>query len=293
MPVIPAADAEQKASAVGGRLVDLMERRQCGAGQKCPWDLVVALGLTPLDQAAAAWVLADEIMSFRAGLDQATYDLWRDATLAAQQLTGVDRTVVYHYARPVFGTANPAHHGVAGYVGEWMWYLLTRDLPAEPGRTVEFIDPPGPTVNDSGGDGMILHRIAGATPEFAFRLWEMKKYTAAANDVQPTIRGAWQQINTEGATYLGQVPWADKHLAPDAKAFVGGLVRMWVAADPRTNGGVSVALNATATPTEAFHLSHNHFTTHTHAGALQGLVVAVDDFEGFAQQVREYVWSAL
>ncbi len=246
-----------------------------------------------MDRAAAAWILADEIMSSRTGLDQETYDLWRNATLANRQLTGDDQRVVYHFARPVFGTANPEHHGVSGYVGEWMWYLLTRDLPHEPGRTVEILEPPGPTVNDSGGDGLIIHRIAGATPEFVFRLWEMKKYTAAANDVQPTIRGAWQQLNTHGATYLGQIAWADKALTADTQAFVGSMVRQWVVAAPCANGGVSVAVNAAATPTKAFHLSHDHFTTHTHPGALQGLVVEVDDLEGFAQEVKGYVWSAL
>ncbi|WP_327687041.1 hypothetical protein [Streptomyces sp. NBC_00467] len=87
--------------------------------------------------------------------------------------------------------------------------------------------------------------------------------------------------------------WGDKLLADDTREFVGSLAEQWVDEEETAGGGVSVALNTTAIPTKAFHLAHEHFTTHKHPGALQGLVVAIDNLEGFAHEVREYVWTAL
>ncbi|MFE2846764.1 hypothetical protein ACFXKS_25030 [Streptomyces scopuliridis] len=296
MPLIPATAAQSHAQAAGGRLVDLVLRQSCGVGQTCPWDLVVTLGQSPQDRAAAAWVIADEIMGSRTDLDKAAYDLWHAAALAGNRLTGRDHTRVLAYAYPVFGAAAAqlkGNHGLAGYVGEWLWYLNTRDLPPEPGRSVETLTAPGSTVSDSGGDGLIIHRVDGSPQEFVFRLWEMKKYSGKADDAQGTIRGAWKQLHTKGAVYLAQMSWGDKYLVADTRVFVSSLVAQWVDAAPTGNGGVSVALNSSATPTKAFHLSHDHFPTHTHPGALQGLVVAIDRLEDFARDVRGYVWSAL
>jgi hypothetical protein len=290
--VIQTADAQRHAVAAGGRLVNLMQRTPQGLGQKCPWDLAVCVGTAPLDRAAAVWVVADEIMQYRTGLDTRTYGIWRDAALSGRPVNDTEWKYVRPFAQPVFGTKNTAHHGVAGYLSEWLWYLLTRDLPPEVGRTVELLEAPGPTVNDSGGDGLVLHRTPGGTTAFTLRLWEMKKYTAVADDVHPTIRGAWQQINEEGARYLGQVPWADKALSSDTSSFLAGIVRQWVDGTPSTNGGVSVALNPSSAPARAFHLSHEHFITHSHPGALEGLVVVVDDLERFAGEVRRLVWNA-
>ena len=87
--------------------------------------------------------------------------------------------------------------------------------------------------------------------------------------------------------------WGDKELTPDTREFVGSLSEQWVDEEESAGGGVSVALNATAIPEKAFHLAHEHFTTLKRPGALQGLVVAIHDLEGFAQHVREYVWTAL
>ncbi|MFD7757242.1 hypothetical protein [Streptomyces sp. NPDC059757] len=296
VPLISAKLAEQVATAAGGRLVGLVRRQRCGTTQKCPWDLVVTLGQEPKDRAAAAWIIADEIMRSRTDLDTDSYQIWRDATLGGAKLTGVNRARVHAHAYAVFDAAavqSKGSHGLAGYVGEWLWYLNTRDLPPVPGYSVEILTSPGPTVTDSGGDGLIIHRVDGSSRGFVFRLWEMKKYSGEANNAQSTIRGAWKQLNTKGARYLAQMSWGDKYLTPDTRTFVSSLVVQWAEAAPSGSGGVSVALNASATPTKAFHLSHDHFTTHIHPGALQGLVVAIDDLEGFAREVRGYVWSAL
>jgi len=288
---IPAREAMERADSVGGRLVDLTRREPRGRDQVCHWDLVMTIGQEPGDRAAAAWIIADEIMLARTDLDTVAYELWREAVLAGEELVGQGWEHVLSYAAPVF-EANDST-GVTGYVGEWLWYLSTRDLVPEPGRSVEILDPPSSTVTDSGPDGLIIHRVEGSALGFVFRLWEMKKFTGSAAKPSDTIRGAWQQLNANGARYLGQMAWGGRLLAPDVRVFVSSLVRQWVTAQESGNGGVSLALNATDTPETAFDRSHKHFTTHTHPGALQGLVVAVDDLEDFAQDVREYVWSAL
>ncbi|MFD9687392.1 hypothetical protein ACFWXO_16730 [Kitasatospora sp. NPDC059088] len=288
---IPAQQAMEHAQAVGGRLVDLTSRELRGEQQVCRWELVVTIGQEPEDRAAAAWIIADEIMKARTDLDDHGYRLWRENVLAETKLAGPDREHVLLHASPVF-EANDAT-GVTGYVGEWLWYLLTRDLPPEPGRSVEILDPPKSAVNDGGPDGLVIHRVPGSELGFVFRLWEMKKVTGATSTADGTIRKAWKQLNTEGARYMGQFSWGGRELAADTRVFVSSMPRQWVERKASGNGGVSIALNAADTPATAFRLSHTHFTTHTHPGALQGLVVAIEDLENFAKDVRGYVWSGL
>ncbi|WP_059007845.1 hypothetical protein [Streptomyces specialis] len=251
----------------------------------------MAISQEPSDRAAAAWIIADEIMLARTNLDTLAYRLWREAALDGEKLADEDRQHVLSYASPVFEANDRTQ--VTGYIGEWLWYLSTRDLTPEPGRSVEIIDPPSGTVTDSGPDGLVIHRLEGSALGFVFRLWEVKKLTGTASKPSDTIRGAWKQLNKNGARYLGQMAWGGRRLSPDTEQFVSSLVRQWVSAQESSSGGVSLALNAADAPSTAFDRSHEHFTTHTHAGALQGLVVAVEELEDFADDVREYVWSAL
>ncbi|MFD8110097.1 hypothetical protein [Streptomyces microflavus] len=256
----------------------------------------MTLNSSPEDRAAAGWIIADEIMKERTGGRPRSYGKWREATLNGMKLTGKDHALVEHFAKPVFKAAaamEEHNHGLAGHVGEWLWYLLTRDLPKDPARTVEILGPPKAAVNDGGGDGLIVYREDGTARGFSFRLWEMKKFTGKSNRPDGAIHKGWTQLSTEGATYLGMLSWGDKLLAEDTREFVGSLAEQWVDEEESAGGGVSVALNTTAIPKKAFHLAHQHFTTHKHPGALQGLVVAIDDLEGFAHEVRKYVWTAL
>lgn len=91
--------------------------------------------------------------------------------------------------------------GVTGNVGEWLWYLSTRDLPPEPGRSVEILDPPSSTVTDSGPDGLVIHRVPGSERGFVFRLWEMKKFTAEKSTTQRVRRR--RPVSVSGALRCG------------------------------------------------------------------------------------------
>ncbi|MEW1863261.1 hypothetical protein AB0399_23335 [Streptomyces sp. NPDC088194] len=96
--------------------------------------------------------------------------------LGGTPLVGPDREHVLLYAAPVFEANNLT--GVTGYVGEWLWYLSTRDLLPGPGRSVEVLDPPSSTVTGSGPDGLVIHRVPGSELGFVVRLWETKEFTA-------------------------------------------------------------------------------------------------------------------
>ncbi|MFE4634977.1 hypothetical protein ACFRJ1_16605 [Streptomyces sp. NPDC056773] len=295
-PNVPVEVAQRAADAAGGSLGALIARAAQGIGQKCPWELVTVAVPTAEARAATAWIVADAIMRDRTETDTVAYNLWRAATLAEQKLDGGDRLLVLAYAGPVFeaaGRGNLAYQGHYGYIGEWLWYLLALEEPHQDGRSIEIIPSPGHTSTDSGGDGIVIHRVSGTTTTFVFRLWEMKKFTGADNKVTPTISKAFKQLSNKGAEYLGAMAWADKHLAPETRVFVSTLVSQWLKAEPTSHAGVSVAINAAATPARAFNTAHNHLPTHRHPGALQGRIVAIDDFESFANDVREYVWTAL
>ncbi|WP_234374880.1 hypothetical protein [Streptomyces sp. CB01635] len=235
-------------------------------------------------------------MRERTGGRQRTYGKWHEATLTGAKLTGTDHVLVKAFAEPVFEAAaakKEGNHGLAGYVGEWLWYLLTRDLPEDPARAVEILGPPKAAVNDGGGDGLIVYRESGTARGFSFRLWEMKKYTGKSNQPDGAIRKGWTQLSTKGATYLGMLSWGDKLLTDDTQEFVGSLAEQWVDEEESAGGGVSVALNTAAIPTKAFHLAHEHFTTHKHPGALQGLVVAIDNLQGGRSPARSTAVGAL
>lgn len=72
------------------------------------------------------------------------------------------------------------------------------------------------------------------------------------------------------------------------------LTELWMRADPRGGAGVSVSTNTASVPKRsAFTQVTTYLPQLVHPGQLRGLVVAVEDFNAFATQVRGYLWSAL
>ncbi|MFH8703859.1 hypothetical protein [Streptomyces rubrogriseus] len=72
--------------------------------------------------------------------------------------------MVERFANPVFEAAaakKQHNHRLAGYVGEWLWYLLTRDLPQDPARVVEFL---GPRETRGAGRRAASLRLAESVP---------------------------------------------------------------------------------------------------------------------------------
>lgn len=295
---ISAGAALWYAAAKGGRVSDFVTRTPQGHGQKCTWELVVLTSRSDQDRAAVAWIVAEALMKQRCGSTAKAFDLWRQATLAGAKLAGRDRLLVEAFAEPVFNPSltSDTYHGVAGHVGEWLWYLLALESPDIPARVKEYLAVPKDTVSDSGGDGLIIFRATtGTGPMLMFRLWEMKKYTGAGNSISGTVTGAFKQLSEHGARYVvSQLAWAEKNVAGDVGVFVSQLVELWINGHPASGAGVSVAANATAAPkSHAFTTVHTHVPHLIHPGQLEGLVIAIDDFEDFAAHVQELLWTAL
>jgi hypothetical protein len=295
---VSASAAQQIAAANGGRVGAFVARTAQGHGQRCTWELVALTAQSGPQRAAVAWVVAEALMKQRCGKTVKAFNLWRQATLAGTKLAGPERQLVAAFAEPVFNPAlaSDTYHGVAGHVGEWLWYLLALESPDIPARVKEYLAVPKDTVSDSGGDGLIIFRATtGIGPMLMFRLWELKKYTGADNSISGTVTGAFKQLSEHGARYVvSQLAWAEKNVSGDVGDFVSQLVELWISGHPASGAGVSVAANATAVPkSRAFTTVHNHVPHLIHPGQLEGLVISIDDFEGFAAHVQELVWTAL
>ncbi|MGV9894712.1 hypothetical protein [Streptomyces tendae] len=296
---VPPSIGQKLAARHGNRITAFTKRQYRGVQQPCPWEFASLAGLVPEERAAIAWIVAEAVMRQRCRKLPHVFALWRAVALGEAALDPRQQRLVKEFASPVFKpqtkpNAKP-HHGVPGHVGEWLWYLLALETPDLPGRTTEYLAEPKVNVNDGGGDGLIIRRTrSGSGPELVFRLWEMKKYTGKDDSITATVTGAWQQLSENGAAYvLSQTAWADREFTGDLGAFVSQMVEMWIDGHPSSGAGVSVATNTSAAPTEAFTTSHTHIPHLTHPGALEGLVIAIDNFAEFAEHVQELVWSAL
>lgn len=297
---VPVDVAQRLAEERGGRVSAFVTWERRGEQQRCPWELVTLTGSSGEERSAVAWVVAESVMRQRCGPSPTAFPAWRDATLNGRKLAGADREVVLAFAEPVFRpqatVAVEEHHGVPGYVGEWLWYLLALEQPDLPQRVREYLAEPSLTVTDSGGDGLVIHRSYGpGASGLVFRLWEMKKYTGGRDQLSGTIRGAWDQLASSGTRYLAaQIGYAYKYVSGDVGEFVSVLPNLWVDGDPCAGAGVSVAANNSAAPKQkAFSKSHERIPHLKHDGQLNGLVIAVEDFADFAAEVQEMVWTAL
>ncbi|MFJ9448600.1 hypothetical protein ACIRRH_43425 [Kitasatospora sp. NPDC101235] len=242
-----------------------------------------------------AWIVADAIMRHRSGRSTA-YDLWRSAATTSTSLTATQARRVSVCVQPVFGLptrpTNAEDH-VPGHVGEWLWYLFLREEEPQ-GREVAFLEPPSWSVTEGGGDGFVVHRLTGAPDaSLLFRLWEIKKFTGAGS-VSGTISKAADQLKERGLEYLAKLCSAHANEPGDIGELMSQLVELWIQADPSGGAGVSVSTNTASLPKRsAFTQVPGYLPDLRHPGQLEGLIVAVGDFTKFADQVKEFLWSAL
>ena len=289
-----ASAAEKLAAANGNRLTPFVLRTPQAKSARCPWHLVGLAQSGRAERAAVAWTVADAIMKERSGHTKA-YDLWRTAAISGSKLTGDDARRVTPFVQPVFGLppdGNSAKDHVPGFVGEWLWYLATREENVE-GHELALLDPPSWNVTEGGGDGFVVHRTSGGSDTvLMFRLWEIKKFTGVGS-INNTITRAATQIAARSEEYLAKISWANKDKPDDLGLLMSELTELWMRADRRAGAGVSVATDTSSAPTTAFAQVSEHLPRLDRPGQLRGLIMAVDDFTAFAAQVRRYVWSAL
>ncbi|WP_169811602.1 hypothetical protein [Nocardia shimofusensis] len=200
------------------------------------------------------------------------------------------------FVQPVFGLppkGSAATDHVPGHVGEWLWYLLAREEEIVD-HDLALLESPSWNVTESGGDGFAVYRIpAGSGTALIFRLWEIKKFTGGGS-ISPTISTAASQLAKRGGEYVSKISWANATKSGDIGRLMSELTELWMNADPRGGAGVSVSTNPAAAPKrKAFTQLPTHLSRMVHPGQLRGIVIAVQDFEDFASEVREYLWSAL
>ncbi|MGW0770287.1 hypothetical protein [Streptomyces sp. NPDC002676] len=292
---VSAADADQAAAVHGYEVSPFMTRTAQAVDAVCPWQLIGFADDDVTERAAVAWIIADAVMHNRAGHSRA-YRWWRDAALAAKALSGEEARLVKPFVQPVFGlppTGTDADDHVPGHVGEWLWYLLTREERTT-GHELALLEAPSWSVTEGGADGFAVHRIAAATDtSLIFKLWEIKKFTGGGS-VSGTITSAATQLAQRGDEYVAKISWANSALPGDLGLLMSELTELWMRADPRGGAGVSVSTNTASTPKRsAFSQVPTYLPNLVHPGQLRGLIVAVEDFSAFASQVRGYLWSAL
>lgn len=297
----PSNSPSPSASAAHDRAVDkqckvstFLDRQPNAEASSCPWHLVGLTSGALIERAALAWIVADAIMKERCS-HVGAYSLWRKAALDGITLTGDDAESVRPWIKPVFGLppkGTEAKDHVPGYVGEWLWYLATLEEHID-GHELALIDPPSWNVTEGGGDGFAVHRIPnGWDTSLIFKLWEIKKYTGAGS-VGGTINKAATQLKEHGAEYLAKISWAHKDHGGDIGQLMSELTELWTRADQRAGAGVSVATNTSTSSGVSFAQVGAHLSRFSGSGRLRGLILAIEDFTAFAEQVKGYVWSAL
>ncbi|MDQ1250205.1 MAG: hypothetical protein QG597_4584, partial [Actinomycetota bacterium] len=140
------------------RLVDLLWVRSGGGTQRCQWELgtVAETAQSALEEAAC--ILTDGAMQWRCRGAQANYEIWRDAVLAAQRLSGADRKKVVPFVRTVFGQPGsppPIDH-LCGWVAEFLWYRIAQESDRRPGNVLKRLEGPDFHATAPGGDGLAV-----------------------------------------------------------------------------------------------------------------------------------------
>jgi hypothetical protein len=128
-----------------------------------------------------------------------------------------------------------------------------------------------------------------------FRLWEIKKHNAQ-RAVSATINRASKQLRSRGHEYLAKLA-APETITDDGALgeLYANLVELWFDRSERAGVGVSVGTSVEHAPTQprSFRSIAATFPEFTATGQIEGIVVAVPDFPGFADRVKEIVWSGL
>ena len=251
-------------------------------------------GLSPADREQAAQILADDAMVLRCGRSPAL-ERWRAVRDGGLPEEKVGAGTVRAYAGIGFGTPDEpaiADH-LQGLVAELLWNrLLSERTQGSGGRTLVKAHPVKPDPLEPGGDGLVVYRVGDV---YVFRLWEVKKHNAQAA-VSSTINRASKQLASRGIEYLAKLASPDtvEQRGPLGD-FYAELVQLWLDGSHRAGAGVSIGTSDTHAPNKplTFRSIPTAFPHFDQAGQLEGVVVAVPDFPGFATRVREVVWSGL
>jgi hypothetical protein len=241
---------------------------------------------------AAAWLVADEIVSLRCNQAQSIADLWVTAAKGEAIPEGADLDTIRPFIEPSFGlppNGIASDHG-QGYVAEIVWRMLAKEQQS-PGRELIYLARPDPDVHSPGADGFAIYKQGD---EFVYRLWEIKK-RGGGGALSPTISAAYSQLAAKAERYLAKVTALSEVDSNDELAATfGQLVPRWKRAHPSAGVGVAVAADTTSLPVTAFSTMHQHFPAiAANEGCLEGCLVGLGNFAEFCDYVRTLLWNGL
>lgn len=293
IPAVTAVAAEAEAAAHHGKLTSFLTitQKTPPTSQKCTWHLSTAVGLSPVERAAIAWIIAEAAMKYRGG-NSIVYPTWRTAALTGVKLTGTHREVVMAFVDSVFGLPpkGKSEDHLVGHVAEWMWYLHACES-VDPARTPVVLEPPKFNVTEPGADGFVVFRET-VTGEHHYRLWELKKHTAAGS-VSSTVATAYNQLRTNAMRYLAQQVSIYSTAEGPVGELCSKLVEFWLESHERAGAGVGVTSATIPPPSACFTTMGRQFPGFDKPGQLEGLLLAVEDLLDIAKDVRGYLWIVL
>ena len=291
--VVPAVDAEAVAVDHARLLTGFFNITQKVAptAQKCTWQLGTAIGLSPENRAAVAWIIADAAMKRRSGRSK-VHATWRAAALGGTKLTDNDHQLVSSFVDSVFGLPpdGKSEEHLVGHVAEWMWFLTTSET-VDPTRTAVLLEAPKFNVTEPGADGFIVFHQT-ATDDHHFRLWELKKHTGAGS-VTSTVSTAYRQLETKAMRYLAQQVSTHSLIEGPVGELCSMLGELWLECHESAGAGVGVTSATTTPPTACFTTMGQRFPGFDKPGQLEGLLLAVEDLLELAKEVRGYLWTVL
>lgn len=257
--------------------------------------VVGGLALQGADRESAAQLLADTAMRVACGRSK-VLDRWRQRRDGGAAEVGSSLRAVETYVAIAFGHPNdpPNVDHLQGHVAELIWNLLLSErTTARDGRRLVRAHSVKPDPLEPGGDGLVVYQ--DATDALVFRLWEIKKHDAQ-QVVSGTINRASKQLRTRGHEYLAKLAGPETLVQTGAMGdLYESVVDLWFDWSERAGVGVAVGTSDSHAPRDArtFGSIKTWFPEFQSTAQTESIVVAVPDFPGFAERVKEIVWSGL
>ncbi|MDV6247032.1 hypothetical protein [Rhodococcus opacus] len=247
------------------------------------------------DRDDAAHLLADESMTIACGRAPAL-DWWRTHRDGGPAQVGNKLKTLESIVEVAFGLPRKPKNvdHVQGHVAELLWNRLVNERTVcRDGRQLVRAHPIKMDALEPGGDGLVVYQDCHGT--LVYRLWEIKKHDAKAG-ITSTINTASKQLRDRGDQYLAKLAGPET-LTEDLALgdLYANMIEWWWDRSKRAGVGVSVGTSDHHAPTRptTFGSIRTQFPEFTEASQTESIVVAVPDFPGFADRVKEIVWSGL
>lgn len=252
-------------------------------------------GLNGSSRDDAAHLLAEDSMAIACGRAPAL-DWWRARRDGGPAQTGVKLQTLESYAAVAFGLPQKPKNfdHVQGHIAELLWNrLMSERQVCRDGRLLVQAHPIKIDALEPGGDGLVVYRDSHGT--LVYRLWEIKKHNAKGS-ISATINRASKQLHDRGHEYIAKLAGPESLTQdPDLGDLYANMLEMWYDRSNRAGVGVSVGTSDHHMPTgpATFGSIRRQFPDFTGPSQTESIVVAVPDFPGFANRVKEIVWSGL